>query len=1216
MNELKNKNEIVLDEKEQNEEENINIINNEENENIFETDLLKYNFDYTTKFNSINDINLNPLSKKKLLLNIFLISSKLNFYNKIISLDDLHTIYETEENINMIYIIITKLMKYITTNRISVHMIKTFTFFGSYFLNNTQNFLFVYKIFKELNIVNKNSIINIEVKKKLNEYLEEKINYYRNVFINLIKNEKSIINIQNIINNLLELNINNNINDEDIINKKKNENDKYLYIINKIWLYNCKNFIDNYFFAKEAKTLKEFIDEAFSVDNILSIFLSSKKIENPIKNKNYFPYPGPINNFPLTYWKDIIYDPDIKTENLLLNKNMKENKDFLWIESKEWNILSKYFEFSNEIKIKKNEKLNTIEIKVIIFDYRLRKYKDENINFMTKKIIQISENKNINDFENKIIRSMNHELNKIEEKYNKINKEEINNEEDKIIYLYKANKSNRDIIIEMFLSFLDDNIITYESIFFQEIIISKEDKQKHIKDIFNKYNPKKEILIIEINSNKNKHPKFLLPINTNKLLCSICNKQIKDIDDTKYMCELCSMYIFCSKECAKIIKETNNKKIISHYILHKYLSDLIIKPFNFDEFIKKDFDKEIYINENKDKNKGIIGLINLGNTCYMNCSLQCLSHTKVLRNYFLNKNFQNEINFLSKFGSNGVLLKSYSDLLNLMWLSNYSKLNPNFFRVAFCESTHRFANNHQQDAMEFISILLNYFHEDLNRIRDKPYMILEEQKENETDIQASERYNDYHHKRENSIIIDLFYGQYQNIIQCTKCYTESKTYDPFINLTLPIPTEHNFYIIKFFTEFKCKYITMTINSETTFEELIRKATKFLSKKILDSFQQIKKDVVNNPKYLQALLEKNIEIVKLDKNKIIKKIYSQPEDERKIAKNYQKKLKKYINKEEEIILFEREIIPDYHQNIYIYPIIIKEDKIIFLSYPVVFSVKHDLTLEDFEIMINEKFSYMIKEKEKEKNKNEKLINLYILHSNKNLNKGIMKFNTKYPKCHFCGNDYSKRKFCDLYKFFKNKDTIATIFKNTKISEAFVLLAESRYYDTNKEVYPGYYFEENNILNKYRNIYDSFNQYGIFEILGDDNLWNCPKCLIKTKIYKAIKIYKAPKYLIIQLKRFKKKSNGFFSFLEGDKNETFVSFPIKNLDLSNYIEGPGKSEYLYDLYSVINHKSINGCNHFTAFCKNNNKWIEYDDHRLNLIDNPVTKDAYILFYSKNI
>ena len=1224
MNDIKNKNEIVLDEQEQDgiEEniiENINIINNEEN--IFETDLLKYNFDYTTKFNSINDINLNPLSKQKLLLYIFLISSKLNFYNKIISLDGLHTIFETEEKITELYIIISKLMKYIIINKNLVFMIKTYTFFGPYFLNNMQNIFYVYKIIRELAFINKNIVVNLEAKKKINEYLEGKINYYKNNFINLIKSEKYIINIQNILNNLLETDINNNINDDDLINKKNKENDKYLYIINKVWLHNCKKFIDNYFMAKAMNTLKEFIEEAFSVDNILSIFLSSQKIENPIKNKNYFPYPGPINNFPLVAWQDIIYDPNITSENLLLNKNMKENKNFLWIESKDWNVLAKYFEFSNEIKRKKNEVMNMIQIKVIIFDYRLRKYKDENINFMKKKIVQISENKNINDFENKIIRSMNHELNKIEENYNKKNKDEINNEEDKMIYLYKVHKTNRDIIIEMFLSFLDDNIKTYESIFFQEIILSKEDKKRHIKDLFTKYNPKTEILIIEINSHKNNPSKFLLPIDTKKLLCSICNKPIKDIDDTKYMCDLCSMYIFCSKECAEIVKETNNPKLISHCKLHKYLSDLIVKPFNFNEFIKKDFDKEIYTEENKDKNKGIIGLFNLGNTCYMNCSLQCLSHTKALRNYFLNKNFQNEIKFFSKSDSNGVLLKPYSDLLNLMWFSNYTRLNPNFFRVAFCLITHKFANNHQQDAMEFISYLLDYFIENLNRIRDKPYMMLEEQKENETDIQASDRYDNYYFKREDSIIIDLFHGQYQNIIQCTKCFTESRTYDPYNYITLPIPVVHNFYIIKFFTEFKCKYITMTINSETTFGELIRKATKFLSKEILESFQKIKntiennnKVVVNNQKYLQALLEKNIEIVKLDKNKIIKKIYSQPEDETKIAKNYQKKLKKYINQEEEIILFEREIIPDYHQNIYIYPIITKDDKITFLSYPVVFSVKHDLILENFEQMINEKFSYMFKEKE-EINKNKHLINLYILHSQKNLNKGIMKLSKIYPKCRFCGNDYSVKKFCHLYNFFSNKDTVAQIFKNTKVSEPFVLLAESNYFDTNKEVYPGYCFQENNILNKYRNIYDSFNQYGIFEYLGDDNLWNCPKCLTKTNIYKAIKIFKAPNYLIIQLRRFKKKSNGLFSFLQGDKNETFVSFPIKNLDLSNYVEGPGKSECLYDLYAVINHKSINGCNHFTAFCKNNNKWIEYDDQRLNLIDNPVTKDAYILFYSKN-
>ena len=62
--------------------------------------------------------------------------------------------------------------------------------------------------------------------------------------------------------------------------------------------------------------------------------------------------------------------------------------------------------------------------------------------------------------------------------------------------------------------------------------------------------------------------------------------------------------------------------------------------------------------------------------------------------------------------------------------------------------------------------------------------------------------------------MDLFSGQFQNIIKCTTCFTEKKTYEPFMNISLPIPEEHNFYIIKFFTQLKCKYITININSET------------------------------------------------------------------------------------------------------------------------------------------------------------------------------------------------------------------------------------------------------------------------------------------------------------------------------------------------------------------------------------------------------------------
>ena len=78
---------------------------------------------------------------------------------------------------------------------------------------------------------------------------------------------------------------------------------------------------------------------------------------------------------------------------------------------------------------------------------------------------------------------------------------------------------------------------------------------------------------------------------------------------------------------------------------------------------------------------------------------------------------------------------------------------------------------------------------------------------------------------------------------------------------------------------------------------------------------------------------------------------------------------------------------------------------------------------------------------------------------------------------------------------------------------------------------------------------------------------------------------------------------------------MSFPIKNLDLSNYIDRLKKNKSICDLYAVINHKSLFGYNHFTAFCKNNKKWIEYDDHKINYdIKNPVTNEAYILFYIK--
>ena len=1180
----------------------INKDENDFNQNNLEINSSKYNFDYATYFNSVNNI-LSSISKEKLLIQIFLISSKINMFNKQVFLDKLYRIIESEKNNQMIYYILSKMIKYIKTGRMSVYMINTNLFYFINFLSNNQNYFYAYQFFSELQNLNNNISIDKKTLTEINDFIKEKINYYEKYFTTMINSEEFDV-FHNIINKILNQNIQLENNDEE--NNKDNVNEQqYVYLINKTWLINAKNFLDHYIFGRDTQMINDFFVDAFDMKNVLSIFLSENNLNKPIKGKTYFPFPGPINNFPMTDWKDILYDPINEEENIIIKKYLLLKNDFFWINQKDWTILKEAFNYTNEIRRKKEE-IEMIQLSAFIFDSDMRKYKNESIKFMKKKLIQISKNKTIKDFEIKIKRCLDYEINNIIK--------EDKNKNEKIIKLYKINKKNKDIIIEIIISYIN-NIQTYESIFLQELIFSDEDKEKSVETILKKYNPNTEILIIEIYPQKI-NERFLKPLNIYN--CSICNKKIDDINKAKDLCKLCSMYLFCSNECAEIKKEeenNNNKIKLNHSMIHKYLSELIMKPFKIREFIPKNFYEKIYTKENKEKSKGLVGLFNLGNTCYLNCSLQCLSNTKDLTKYFLFNYYQNDINLQTTFGSNGVLVKAYSDLINLMWLSKFVKINPHFFRVAFCVSTHKFMNSQQQDAMEFISLLLNYLHEDLNRVKQKPYLIIEEQREKESDILASQRIYSYNLKRDNSIIIDLFNGQFQNTIKCTTCFKEFKKYESFNNISLPIPEEHNHYIIKFFTTLKCKYITININSETTFEDLIINASKYLSKNILNSIKEAQKSK-QSPEYINALLKQNIDIIKLDKNKIINIIYSQPDDENEIQKNYKKKLKPYINNEEEIVLYEREIIPEYLLNIYVYPITTDpkdDDNINFLSYPIVFSVKHDLTLENLEKLINEKLSHIFLENIDVKNRH--LIDLHILHSNKNMNTGILKLIKSYKKCPFCNSDYSEKKYCPLYFYFNKNDIVSKLFKYSKYSEPIIILARSSYYDLNKEVYPGYNFEENNTLNKYKNIYDSLNQFGKPEILGEDNLWDCPQCSTKRKISKWMRVFRAPNYLIIQLKRFKKKSNSFFNFLESDKNETFVSFPMKNLDLSNYMDGPEKDKCIYNLYAIINHINNFGVNHFTAYCRNNNKWVEYDDHKINYdIENPVTKEAYILFYIK--
>lgn len=68
------------------------------------------------------------------------------------------------------------------------------------------------------------------------------------------------------------------------------------------------------------------------------------------------------------------------------------------------------------------------------------------------------------------------------------------------------------------------------------------------------------------------------------------------------------------------------------------------------------------------KRKRPTGLGNLGNTCFMNSTLQCLAHTPPLRQYFLSGRYERDLNVDNPLGTGGELAREFASLIREMWL--------------------------------------------------------------------------------------------------------------------------------------------------------------------------------------------------------------------------------------------------------------------------------------------------------------------------------------------------------------------------------------------------------------------------------------------------------------------------------------------------------------------------------------------------------------------
>ena len=1006
-------------------------------------------------------------------------------------------------------------------------------------------------------------------------------------------------------------------------NKKynKNEDSAFYYIVSVDWLKKFLEFLK--FFngiSENVENYKYFLFTGFDVDNVINNIIHNY---NKLKDK-IVSYIGPIINENCILCVKVLQDPNKEYNDYILTN------EFVYMDEELYNKISNFFGVDFEIKRqKKNFNMKFMEL--MIFNKLLHK---KNISSVCKDIIAFKNDITYNELKDEIIRCINLKYN-----INFNNNENIMN-----IYVYEYNDMNDKEFLsnQNFQLLLAYGLDLVDKLYIRANLITENnfnDLQKEgilTNDSF---------LYIEILDNNDDIP-FL--ISEKKNICIFCNNEIKtDNIDDYFICdenEKC-LNKYCSNEC----KEKDKKHSNFHNEINKYF----IQHISLEQLLNEE------ISLPKNSKMGITGLVNIGNTCFMNSAIQCLSNCFQLTKYFLSNIYLNEINTENKLGSKGKIAHSYKKLLKQIWKGEEEYIYPNKFHDVFIQYERQFSGFGQHDSNEFLIFLLDKLHEDLNRISKKEYIEIIPQKDNEDDAQSALRYWKSHLKREDSIIVKLFHGQFKNRVICNECGNVSITYDPFMILSLPIPSGKCNLMIKYFGynpgdfhEFNVhineksiafdieKTIIEGLNKILEDKQLEkRKLNKNISKKRKINKKRVKGENIidNNIGNNNEEIMNGVELVLLTKDKKIYKVLNQTDN-----------IFEYINKGYEIVSYEKEINKDnenpneiFIDNIYFYLIRYTNEHLLWIypyiyennifKYPLPISIKSDNTIyniyEKIYIYLRELklFHYFQKEELLNINdsfnnisyRNEKSAGFLIYVDNNKIKKFNMSICTKVL------NYFQKKpqKFRILEKFsphtkYSGIKEKLKLFKNKRL----ILNIDLKYnIDINK--LPKINKTNKNEM-KYStdiDIYDCLNLFNNEEKI-EDNIYYCTKCKKHVIINKKIDIYKEPYYLIIHLKRFKNgdemNNNYIFNFFNNIKNNTFIDFPIQDLDLTKYILRNNNKKIQYNLIGIINHQGGPYYGHYTASCLNRNKWYKFNDEIVSYLkeNKIVTDSAYVLFYQR--
>jgi len=308
-------------------------------------------------------------------------------------------------------------------------------------------------------------------------------------------------------------------------------------------------------------------------------------------------------------------------------------------------------------------------------------------------------------------------------------------------------------------------------------------KNKVPKNEENKETPKEQDKNENITNNSN-----ITPDNNINIISTKSTEENKDIQNDNINQNI-------------IIDNTNNKSNTNYNSINNYDNINNSNNQSNNNLNNNENNNNVnYNNNNNNTNSNIInynyifplvGLNNVGSTCFMNATLQCLLHISELNSYFIDeypKDYQtlNTKNISSD--SKGNISMAYFYVVQGVYTkaneySNNTYMNKSFAPREFKQTLGNYNSQFQfyeaNDSKDLILYLLQTFHEELNYFGDQPFPTKINRPFQEDRVNTFNYFMTTYNIQNFSIISKLFYGTYENMIKCANCKKIYFSYQKF-----------------------------------------------------------------------------------------------------------------------------------------------------------------------------------------------------------------------------------------------------------------------------------------------------------------------------------------------------------------------------------------------------------------------------------------------------